>query len=298
MPATNVSGLRAALLEHAPLSAATDPHLRNALAYALAGTGGLSRARLVLAGASAHGLDPDAGLRLACAVEYYHLASLLLDDLPCMDNADTRRGRPALHTVCGESTTLLAALAFINRAYGLLGLVFAEQPWLVRTQVHLVVDACLGAAGILGGQSRDLRFSDGPQTTAAAARVALGKTASLFSLALFLPALAGQPSAAERRALKALCVYWGLAYQACDDLRDVLASPAALGKPTQRDRQLARPNLALLGGVAFARLRIARLTTQAERALRRLDAAGPRWSYLHTLHQALFDQTAAGSAAA
>ncbi len=298
MPANDASRLRAALLEHAPLTATTEPHLGRALAYALTGTGSLSRARLVLAGASAHGLDPDAGLRIACAVEYYHLASLLLDDLPCMDDANTRRGRAALHTVSGEATTVLAALAFINRAYGILGLAFAEQPWLVRAQVHLVIDACLGASGILGGQSRDLRFSEGPQTTAASARVALGKTVSLFSLALFLPALAGQPSAAERRDLKAVCVYWGLAYQACDDLQDVLASPAELGKPTQRDRQLARPNLALLGGVAFARRRIARLTTQAERAIGRLGAAGSRWSYLHALHQALFDQARAGSAAA
>lgn len=296
-PAVDV--LAAALLEFAPAGLSTEPHLRAVLNGSLGNPGKLVRARLVYEGACSHGLGDDEARQLACAVEYFHAASLLLDDLPCMDDAQIRRGLPCAHRVHGEASAILAALALINRAYGLAGLAFADQPAFVRVQAHACLDACLGTSGLVGGQARDLRFAESDRTTREIGRIALAKTGALFWLAVLLPAFAGDPAPGERRALRALCVYWGLAVQTLDDLRDVIGSPADSGKLPGRDRALHRPNLALALGVPAARARLARLAALAERALVPLREAGGRWAYLTAFQDGFFAaQTAAAARAA
>ncbi|PTY08652.1 hypothetical protein DB347_03490 [Opitutaceae bacterium EW11] len=298
MPSPESVRLRKALREHAPISPRTEPALRAAIEYVLSAPGSLSRAQLVMAAGRAHGLPASEVEQLACAVEYYHVASLIMDDLPCMDDADTRRGQPSLHRAHGQATALLTSLALVNRAYSLVAFTFAPHPVIARMQAQSVLDGCLGTTGILDGQARDLNFAASPRAITEASRVALGKTVSLFSLAVFLPALLVDPDPRERAQLKALCVYWGLAYQALDDLRDVLSHPTEIGKPTQRDRELARPNLACLSGVAFAQRRLRRLLGQAERAAGRLAGWNPRWSYLQAFQQAVFDGAAREALAA
>lgn len=277
--------LVAALREFAPVTPRMDLHLEAAIAQATGEPGKLVRARLALAGALTHGLDEGEALQLACAVEYFHTASLLLDDLPCMDDAATRRGLPCVHRVHGEATAILAALALINRAYALLGFAFAEQTQAVRLQATACVDGCLGAAGLVGGQAADLRYGETAGGARAVARIAAAKTGALFWMAAFLPALPARADAEERRELKRLCVYWGLAFQGLDDLGDVLKSHAEAGKPTGRDRALARPNLALALGVRAARARVERLARQAGAAADRLVARGARWEYLREFHE-------------
>lgn len=269
-----------ALREFAPSVRHLEPHLDAAIAQATTETGKLVRARLALEASRTHGLGEAEALQLACAVEYFHTASLLLDDLPCMDDAATRRGLPCVHKLHGEATAILAALALINRAYALLGFALADQPVAMRLQATACVDAFLGPAGLVGGQAADLRYGEGPRGVRAVSRIAAAKTGSLFWMAVYLPALAARPDEGERRALKALCVYWGLIFQAIDDLGDLEKGDEEAGKSTGRDDALARPNLALEIGAAAARARVARLAGQAERALRRLESRGARWSYL------------------
>lgn len=270
-----------ALVEHSPATAQTEPNLRAVIDEAAARPGKLIRARLVHAAALAHGLDRAAALQLACAVEYFHLASLLLDDLPCMDGAETRRGRVCAHRIHGEAAAILAALALINRAYALAGIAFAGLPAWIRLQAQACLDASLGPAGLVGGQARDLRFAESDRSARTVGRIAAAKTGALFRLAVCLPVLPSAPAPREHRALKALCVYWGLAFQAIDDLGDVLATSVETGKTTGRDRALARPNLALAIGVPATRGRIGRLTAQAAREVGALVATDPaRWGYL------------------
>jgi geranylgeranyl diphosphate synthase type II len=277
--------LRTALVENSPAFAATDARLRDTIVFAADNPGKLVRARLVLAAAQAHGLGDGAAERLACAVEYFHVASLLLDDLPCMDDAFTRRGRPCAHKIYGEASAILGALAFINRAYALAGFAFAMYPAAVRVQATACLDACLGPAGLLGGQAADLSFAESDRSARAVSAVAMRKTGALFWLAVYFPALLAEPSAVELRALKALCVYWGLAYQAADDLQDALMNAFETGKTTGRDRALTRPNLAHAIGVPAAQARIGRLLEQARRAVARLDGESGRWSYLGGFHR-------------
>lgn len=257
--------LVSALIENAPLHAKGEAHLRAAVAEA-------------------------AALGLACAVEYFHTASLLLDDLPCMDDATLRRGRPCAHRVHGEATAILAALAFINRAHALCGAAFAGSTRDVRLAALACVDACLGPAGLLDGQAHDLRFAESAGGARTVGRIAALKTAGLFQLTLLLPALAGPTTAAEWAALRRVSLYWGLAYQAADDLADVLSAEANAGKTTGRDRIRRRPNLALELGVSPARGRIARLVAQGAGAVARLTTGSARWNFLAEAQARLADR--------
>lgn len=282
--------LRRIMEEHLPAAPDTEPHLAAALAQAVASPGSLLRARAVLAAAQSHGLPEAAGTELACAVEYFHSASLLLDDLPCMDDASLRRGMPCVHRVHGDATAILAALALINRAHVLAGLAYAAYPAAIRVQALLLLDSTLGVSGLVGGQARDLRYGEQAGGRREAAGIAAAKTGALFRLALVLPALAGGPGPEEFRLLKRLALYWGQWYQACDDMKDLLATPAATGKDAGRDRALGRPSLALTLGPAAARRRIARLEAQLARTRSRLMQLGPQWDYLEQIPDVLSER--------
>lgn len=276
--------LRAALLRHLPFAPRAEPRLRAALHQGVEHPGKLIRGRLVLAAATRHGLGFSAATRLACAVEYFHTASLLLDDLPCMDDAVLRRGQPCVHRRHGEATAILAALALINRAYALAGEAFSAQPLRVRRRANAALDRALGLHGLVGGQAWDLAFGRSGRAPALVGRIAAAKTGALFTLAVELPALIARPPAAERRALRRLCVYWGQLFQLADDLRDEFAGDAGTGKTPGRDRQLTRPNLAVALGLPRAEARFARLARLAARTLEELHrSAGRRWDYLNAV---------------
>jgi geranylgeranyl pyrophosphate synthase len=280
------------LREYAPAAGAgMEPRLRSALDQSVSSTGSLLRARLVAVGGRSHGLATTLAGQLACAVEYFHTASLLLDDLPCMDDASVRRGQPCVHRAHGEATAILAALALINRAHVLVGLALAAHPPAVRVQATLLLDDTLGVMGLIGGQARDLRFGEVSSGSREVGQIAAAKTGALFKLALVLPVLPAEPGPAEFRFLKALALYWGQWFQANDDLRDVIASSATVGKDTQRDSELARPNLALVLGVGGVGRRLARLETQIEGTVNRLRARGAQWDYLREFHGALTERT-------
>lgn len=276
--------LTAALVAHAPGDPQAETHLHAVVTEMAAHPGKLVRARLVQAVAAAQGVDDDAALRLAAAIEYFHLSSLLLDDLPCMDDAQVRRGRACAHRVHGEAAAILGALAFINRAYALVGGVLAVASGPARIRAQVVLDRCLGTPGLVGGQARDLAFAASDRSAREVGRVALGKTGAMLSLSLLLPALVAGAEAGELRTLHALSIYWGLAFQALDDVSDALATSVASGKTTGRDRALGRPSFALVLGVPRTRRRIVRWLTLAEASIEKLAAARTEWSCLRAFH--------------
>jgi len=278
----------ALLLRHGPRVAGAETRLRGVVEDALHHPGGLFRLRLVLALGRAQDVDPEAAGQLAAAVEFFHTASLLLDDLPCMDDATERRARPCAHVVHGEAATLLGALAFINRGYALVAEAAAVLPFHLRTQVIRALDTHLGSGGLVGGQARDLAYVHGPRSPRAVGRAAQGKTVALLRLTLELPALAGGASGWELQLLHRLAVYWGLLYQGLDDLRDLRLSTApGAAKSDGRDLALGRPNLALAAGLEATRPRLARLERLAAGTLRELLACGRLWSVLLLFHRQL-----------
>lgn len=213
--------------------------------------------------------------------------ALVFDDLPSMDDAELRRGAPALHRVHGEPVAMLAALALINRGYALLRQgVSGCGEMRRRLAAGDRIDHLLGADGLIGGQAHDLRGWRGGQDAGEVGEVALRKTSSLLRLALVLPAVVGCGSEREIQLLDRLGIMRGLAYQAVDDLKDVLAGPGTSGKSAGRDDQLGRPSMVAAEGVAGAMVRCQRLLLIGDRVAALLPGAGERWGMLGLLRVA------------
>ncbi len=250
--------------------------LRSALKHALGSQGSLARARLAYSVASEMGLPERACVNLAASVEFFHVASLILDDLPCMDNADTRRGQPCVHQVYGESSAILAAMALINRAYFLMYQSFASASQEDAQEANKLADECLGLSGIVNGQALDLNFEGTDRSPDVVRMIALQKTGALFRLCLLLPAIVGGASRYEKLHLSRLSHLWGAAYQAADDLKDVLIGESHAGKTVRQDEALGRPNLALRAGVEAAAGELAQLMKEASCSVMALSGSYPR----------------------
>ncbi len=289
-PQTDVQitpGLQRSFFDALPLPSALDPGFEDALRHVLTNPGSLVRPRMVLRVAAAYGLDSSSAHNVAFAVEYFHTASLIFDDLPCMDNAIERRGVPCVHVEFGEATAILSALALINRAYALIWQSVAECPQHGRRHVMTYIEKRLGVEGLLNGQSLDLHYATLPHTRETTEHIARGKTVSLIRLTLVLPAMLGGAPARETQLLERIAICWGLGYQIIDDLKDVLQNATDAGKTVARDELLDRPNIASAIGICAAVERLERLMSIGDTTLRRLLAHRPALSFLLNLRSDL-----------
>jgi geranylgeranyl pyrophosphate synthase len=284
--------LQEAFRSSLPFSSETEPHLRGALQQTLQHPGSLVRAQLVYDMAGAYGLTEDRAKNLAMAVEYFHTASLLFDDLPCMDDATQRRSEPCIHRSHGEAAAVLAALGLVNRAYALLWNGLAGSPPVQQSAAANYVEKCLGVEGVLNGQSQDLHYASRTGNRPSPQQIATGKTVSLIQLSLVLPALLGGAEPAEVKLLERLAAFWGLSYQALDDLKDVFQASAQTGKTAARDASLNRPNLALAIGAPNACRRLERLLRLADCTLDRLAERLPSLGFLTELRGRFRDELA------
>ena len=230
----------AALRRWLPLSdrVGAEP-LNDALQYSLFPGGKRLRPVLTLIGTKLVGGNVQKALPAACAIEFLHTSSLIFDDLPAMDDADLRRGRPTVHKVYGESMALLAALALFNQAYALLARTAAQNGslTLVEQLMHEATQ-CLGANGVIGGQAVDLAsMSVAPEDMASRNL----KTTALMRLTMTAGAIASGASEADVKALARFGECLGLAYQVCDDLLDELGDSTFTGKPAWQDARHLRP---------------------------------------------------------
>jgi geranylgeranyl diphosphate synthase type II len=270
------SRLRHAFQAALPLPHATESHLAGALQDTLQHPGSMVRAELAYRVGCSLALSEERAEHLAIAIEYFHTASLLFDDLPSMDDARLRRGKPCAHHVYGEGAAILAALAFINRAYSLIWKGVAGLAPEVQAAALCYLERHLGIAGLLNGQSQDLHYSRLARHISAPQSIAMGKTVSLIRLALVMPAIVAQARPEEVSLLERLAIFWGLTYQTLDDLKDVLYTEQGQGKTAARDAYLDRPNMALTIGIPESFDRIDRLMNLGSRTITRLaDARAP-----------------------
>ena len=256
--------------------------VHRAMRYALTGAGKRVRPVLTLAVAElfggptgaigatgATGADTAGGavLDLACAVEMVHACSLVLDDLPSMDGAALRRGRPTVHLEFGENVALLAALALLNRAYALVAESahrLALQRYTAEDMVHHLA-AAIGSEGLIGGQALDLLAAPGDSSLELLEFIHSHKTGALFMAAGELGAMAVD---ARRRDLESVARFaknLGLAFQISDDLLDVLGTAATIGKDVHQDDSKA--TFVKLLGVPGAQALAAELLGFAEESL-------------------------------
>jgi geranylgeranyl diphosphate synthase type II len=227
------------------------------------------RPLLLLLAADDLGVDAGSVIDAACALEMVHAASLALDDLPCMDDARVRRGRPALHIGHGDDVAILASVALLGQAFGAVSS-GALAP-AVRVRCLSVMAEAIGPRGLVGGQCRDLHDGRASRSAEAIARTNQLKTGSLFAAALEMAAVAAHADTATRAALAAVAWEIGQAYQLADDIADVCGNAALLGKDVGRDA--GKSTLVALLGMAVARERLDEHVARVETAL--AEVLGP-----------------------
>ena len=189
------------------------------------------RAVLVILAADLCGSSSRA-MPVACAIEAVHAASLMLDDLPCMDDAPMRRGRPAAHVQFGEAVAILAAFGLLNEAYG--HVARSYDPLLSRQLARLLSDA-VGLDGLVAGQAEDVLATGATIDFDMLERIHRRKTGVLFSAAAAAGALTTGASARDLATLTAYAKNLGLAFQIVDDLLDVTGSTTETGKVVRAD---------------------------------------------------------------
>ena len=274
-----------------PLGDGLEPRLRAVVVDVLEHPGSLARAQLAYGLGVRRGIEPECALRLAIAVEYFHSASLLFDDMPSMDDAAERRGRPCPHVVHGEAAATLGALGLITRAYALLWEAIGAGPAERRAAAAALVAECLGVAGILDGQSRDVHFRRDGADPETVAEVAAAKTVPLVRLSMVLPALVAGEEGETLRRLESLAASWGLAYQVLDDFKDSLMGSEETGKTTGRDDGLGRPNVPALSGTGGALTRLRGLLAESRDVVDSLTARdGESWGPLASLQDFLEEE--------
>ncbi|MCQ4311329.1 polyprenyl synthetase family protein [Pseudomonas stutzeri] len=176
----------------------------------------------------------DAALDLACALEMVHAASLFLDDMPCMDNAELRRGRPTIHLQFGEDIAVLSSVALLSHAFSIAASAEGIGDSLRNHLVRLLAQAT-GAQGLVRGQYHDLREGHRVRPLEAIAHTNRLKTCPLFTAALGFAALLGAADVSRTCHLNGFATELGLAFQLLDDLADGL-TPQQTGKDTGKDR--------------------------------------------------------------
>lgn len=209
-----------AALDHV-LPPATDepPALHEAMRYAVFSGGKRLRPILSMAAAEACGGRAETGLLPGCAVEILHTYTLVHDDLPCMDDDATRRGKPTVHIAFGETNAVLAGDALQAFAFELLGRVPPASPWTTGALVSELASAA-GSHGVVGGQVADLSVPQDSPTPEQIDFIHLHKTADLFRAAVRLGAMAAGGTAEQVEALTCYAINLGLAFQITDDLLD------------------------------------------------------------------------------
>ncbi|MFM7026237.1 MAG: polyprenyl synthetase family protein [Limnohabitans sp.] len=251
--------------------------LGHAMRYAVQGGGKRLRPLLVLAAAEAVGAgSSEAALRAACAIELIHAYSLVHDDMPCMDNDVLRRGKPTVHVQFGQAQALLAGDALQALAFELLTPQEGRVPADIQARCVGLLARAAGYWGMAGGQAIDLASVGQHLAEEQLRQMHRLKTGALLLCSVQLGVACGPVApAVARDALDRFGQTLGLAFQVVDDILDVTADSATLGKTAGKDAAADKPTYVALMGLQAAQRYADELAQQAMQALAetRLDDA-------------------------
>jgi farnesyl diphosphate synthase len=241
--------------------------LGEAMRYAVQGGGKRLRPLLVLAACEAVQGNEEAALRAACAVELIHAYSLVHDDMPCMDNDILRRGKPTVHVKFGQAKALLAGDALQALAFELLAPEGGAVPAPIQAKLCRLLARAAGHAGMAGGQAIDLASVGQSLTETQLREMHRRKTGALLQGSVMMGAACGAPAAPAQSALAAYGDAMGLAFQVVDDILDVTADSATLGKTAGKDAAQGKPTYVSLLGLERSSAYAQALLAQALQAL-------------------------------
>jgi farnesyl diphosphate synthase len=243
--------------------------LGDAMRYAVLDGGKRLRPLLVLATCEAVGGHAPAAMRAACAVELIHAYSLVHDDMPCMDNDVLRRGKPTVHVQFGQAQALLAGDALQALAFELLVPGDGSLSDAMSARLCRLLALSAGADGMAGGQAVDLSSVGVALDLPALEAMHRRKTGALLQASVTMGAATGAPSPQSLALLAEYGAYVGLAFQVVDDILDVTADSATLGKTAGKDAAADKPTFVSLMGLAQAQAYADRVLAQAHDTLRR-----------------------------
>lgn len=238
--------------------------LGNAMRYGTLGGGKRLRAVLVYATAEAIGLTADDVDSIAAAIEMVHAYSLIHDDLPAMDDDDLRRGQATTHIKYGDATAILAGDALQAEAFDVLVAAKAVQakPQTIAALVAKLAQAC-GQSGMVGGQQLDLDAEGQTVSLESLSRIHQLKTGALIRACCTMPAILAELPEAQVQQLDEYANKIGLAFQVHDDVLDITADTATLGKTQGADVERGKATYPALMGLSAAQAKANALRDEA-----------------------------------
>ncbi|HKT92804.1 MAG TPA: farnesyl diphosphate synthase [Paraburkholderia sp.] len=274
--------VESALDHYLPAADVLPAPLHDAMRYAVMGGGKRVRPLLCHAAGELTNATPEALDAAACALEMIHVYSLVHDDMPCMDDDDMRRGKPTVHVKYDEPTALLVGDALQSQAF----VALTSDVLSAQRQASLVRELALasGSVGMAGGQAIDLASVGHSLTREQLETMHRLKTGALLRAAVRMGALAGEtPSEQSLAALDKYAAAVGLAFQVVDDILDVTADSATLGKTAGKDAKDGKPTYVSIIGLDASRALAQQLRADAHAALEPFGARAQRLAELADL---------------
>ncbi|MBQ7455538.1 MAG: polyprenyl synthetase family protein [Clostridia bacterium] len=250
--------------------------LRGAMRYSLLAGGKRLRPVLLLASFALLEQDLTPALSFAAALEMVHTYSLIHDDLPAMDNDDLRRGKPTCHKVYGEGMAVLAGDGLLSLAFETMAQ--SDHPRALPALRELALRC--GTRGMVAGQCMDLAAEESGGDAETLRYIHAHKTADLLTAPVAMGLILAGADEAQLAAGRAFGQNLGFAFQIVDDILDVTAETAALGKTAGKDAQENKCTWVSMHGLEQARADAARYT---EAAVSQLSIFGEEAEFLRTL---------------
>jgi geranylgeranyl diphosphate synthase type II len=252
------------------------PRLRESMAYSLRAGGKRLRPILCLAAAERSGVGPQKALPMAAAIEFIHTASLIHDDMPCMDDDDLRRGKPTNHRAFGEAMALIAGDALLIWAFShaLTHLPRAGVSFEKASKAVAALAEASGPSGMCGGQILDTDRESQSDDDGFVHSVASAKTGALIRASVVTGALLGDISDTDLRCYYDYGSHLGLAFQIVDDILDVTRTREELGKTPHKDEAQGKITFVSAYGLEGAQKLAAEASEEACRAIEELFPEG------------------------
>lgn len=238
-------------------------HLYDAMRHGTLSGGKRLRPFLVIHSAALFNVDPARARRVAAALEFIHCYSLIHDDLPSMDDAALRRGKPTVHIQYDEATAILAGDALLTLAFEILSENETHEDPRVRCELIKTLARASGGHGMVGGQMLDLLAEKEEFDLGTISRLQRMKTGKLMAFACEAGAIVGKAGGPQKRALCNYAHDLGLAFQVTDDILDVEADPQDTGKDTGKDADAGKATFVSAMGKEQAKERADMLVHQA-----------------------------------
>jgi farnesyl diphosphate synthase len=239
----------------------------DAMRYAALGGGKRLRPFLVIETARMLGGDLDNAMTVGCALECLHVYSLVHDDLPCMDDDDMRRGKPAVHKRYDAAIAVLAGDGLLTHAFELLAGEGAHDDPVIRARLVLELARAGGTHGMIGGQVVDMTVAEAARDTALITHLQAMKTGALIRFATKAGALIARAEPHDLVALDRFADALGLAFQIRDDILDVEGDADLVGKAVGKDADLGKATFVSLLGLNGAKEKAQALGDTARAAL-------------------------------